>query len=310
MLPESMSGARAAWILGVWFATYVAVVLGSGPDTDSATAFIAFVAVAASLPVLIAVHELGHAAAARSVGFRVTAVSFRPFEDGYVEWEAPPERDTARRRTVAILGGAALSLLATALLVLLAVDGPAAGWRAGLVTFSLLWHADVLAPLPRHGFDVQRDGYLLGRDRAEQRARLGDHSPGQAAQLDAIDAALMAGDVERAHDAAYALLHHVGADTPSFRAAVLIRLCLADLIGGQPLRIQGEAAAASREAILHAPWDPLVQAVHRALLPRLASLQPEEPVLPPPRPATPAEAALIRRVPPPPTPDQSSQPPP
>jgi hypothetical protein len=297
MLP--MSGWRIAWVLGVLFTSFLAVsisVAAAHPGDASGRggeAMLVFVLVVATIPAVVAVHEVGHAVAAVLVGYRVTDISMRPFEDGSVSWEPPPERESGARTTIALLGGSALALAATFVLLALPLDGSAAAWRAGIVTFSVLWHLDNLAPIERPGFDLQRDGFELARLRAQDRARRGRFGAGERAQLDAVDAATHAGDLDRARAACLHLLGLVGSDTPVLRAALLSRLALVDVLDGTPLLVIGEANLASTEAMALAPGDPLVVTVRAAVLRRAPLADRSAPTPPADRAPTPAEAALL-----------------
>lgn len=298
-----MSGWRMAWVLGALVASFLAVSISvavAHPGDASGRggeAMLVFVLVVASIPVVVAVHEVGHAIAAVAVGYRVTAIRMRPFEDGSVLWEPAPGRESSARTTIALLGGPALALAATLALLVLPLGGSAAAWRAGLVTFSVLLHLDNLAPIARPGFDLQRDGFQLAQLRADDRVRRGRFGPGERAQLDAVDTATHAGDFERARAACLHLLGLVGSDTPALRAALLARLALVDILDGTPLLVMGEANLASTEAMALAPGDPLVVTVRAAVLRRAPLADPTAPVPSAHRLPTPAEAALLALIP-------------
>jgi len=127
-----ISTTRASWVLGVFAATFLATALGYGasPISDGAALFV-FVLVVLSVPLLLLVHEGGHALASLLVGYRVTGIGVTADLDGWTEWEAPEGRETAGRTIVALAGGPVITLaLAAGLLVFGPMHGVLGGWRA------------------------------------------------------------------------------------------------------------------------------------------------------------------------------------
>jgi hypothetical protein len=267
-----MSGPRTLWIVGVFALTFVATVLGHGfaHDDGGFGASIAFVAVAASMPLLLFVHELGHGLAALLVGCRGVRIGVTPTLDGWTSWEAGTGSARDAREIVALAAGPFVTLAAAAALVLPCdLQGLAGGWRAGLATFAVLLTADVLAPIPKDG--VQRDGYAISEILRTRRADRGDHGAAINAALRRIEAHLWAGETRRSRALAWRVLTAGGENLdPRAWAAIAARVGVADLVSGDDSSIT-ETRWAIGHAIVLAPSDPVVRAVAEAVRVDLAT---------------------------------------
>ncbi len=267
-----ISTPRASWVLGVFAATFLATVLGYGVSPVSDGAFV-FVLVVLSVPLLLLVHEGGHALASVLVGYRVTGIGVTADLDGWTEWEAPDGRETARRTIVALAGGPVITLaLAAGLFVSGPLHGVLGGWRAGLGTFAILWTLDLLAPIRRQG--IARDGWAIAEEWRGGRAARGDHGPELNTMIEAVDGLLLKGEADRARQFLATMLGKRAADLPPPAwGALVARLALAHLSLGYPLK--ADDAPLMADAVLHAPHDPVVAAVEAAFARRLGQDRPE-----------------------------------
>jgi hypothetical protein len=287
---SQLSTPRALWILGVFTATYVGVIAGAGGALDSLEAWFAFVIVLASIVPLALIHEAGHVVACWVVGYRVRSVRFTLDLDAVTEWEAPPERESTTRTVVALAGGPALTLVAAgALLAFGPAQGFAGAWRAGLVVFAVLWTADILAPLPRDFGVVDRDGFAIARELEAGRAARGDHGPELNALIAAVDAALLAGEHERARRVCDDVLRARGGELrPEAWGAVAARLALAQLARGVSAGVVTMMSVLD-DAARFAPRDPVIYAVQRLIAKRHGGAAPTGE----PRPPTAPEARIV-----------------
>jgi len=277
-----MSTLRASWVLGVFAGTFLATALGYGvsPERDGAGFFV-FGLVLLSVPLLVLVHEGGHALASVLVGYRVIRVGITADLDGWTEWEAPPGRETTGRALVALAGGPVITLVvATGLFVSGPFRGALGGWRAGLGTFAVLWTLDVLAPIRRDG--IARDGWAMAKQWRDGRASRGDHGPDLNMMIEAADGLLLNGDAGGARQFLATTLAERGGGLPPLAwGALVARLVLAHLSCGYPV-IEGEAPLMA-DAVLCAPHDPVVAAVATAFAGHLGWDRPEPPAARPPR---------------------------
>ena len=260
-----MSGWRAAWVLGTFGCVFVVTVLvGAVEDVGSDARLVATGLALASLYPLAAVHELGHAAAAIAVGYRVTGIRLTDLGDALTEVERPPHRDTPGREAVFLLGGPAVTLVAVGLLLVIPMDGFLAAWRAGAATFGVLWTADVLAPLDRP-WGVERDGFVLARLWRERRQHRGMLSDADAAIVQPIDELIIAGQL---HQARLLINDHIELLTEERLAlwgALLARAALLELLAHE-VRPTGPGSPAdqySADAVRLCPLDPVCVGVRR-----------------------------------------------
>jgi hypothetical protein len=280
----AMSLPRMLWILGVFFATFVATVAGYGPTDHPDKAVVVFIAVLASLPLLVGIHEVGHALGAVIVGYHVTGITILPTLDGWTSWEASPERESTARTTVFGLAGPVVTLLfAAGLLVASGAGGWLGAWCAGLGTFAALWTFDLLAPIPREG--IPRDGWAISEMR----------------KLDAgvrlVDRALLTGDAEEAHVRSYQLLVERGGELrPREWAAIAARFGLAHLALAEGVPVNEEAVTIVSAAGGYAPEDPVVSAVGEAFAARTGSGFDVPSPLRPPTGTEPALLALLETL--------------
>lgn len=273
-----MSLPRMLWILGVFFVTFVATVTGYGPTEHPDEPVVVFIAVVASLPLLLGIHELGHALGAVLVGYRVTGITILPTLDGWTSWEASTERESTARTTVVTLAGPVVTLLfAAGLLAASAASGWLGAWCAGLATFAILWTFDLLAPIRREG--IARDGWAISEMRKFDAA------------VRQVDRALLGGNADEAHVRSYQLLAEQGGELrPHEWAEVAARFALAHLTLAQGLPVNEEAVGIVAAAGGYAPEDPVVAAVGDAFAARTGKALFEPTAL---RRATRNESALL-----------------
>ena len=293
-----MSGARMAWVLGTYAASFLATVLTAGGDVG----LMAWIAVIAAIPLVVGVHEVGHAVGAMLVGYRVRSIHLTACMDAVTEWDVPPGRESTARDMVAILAGPVAGMALSFGLLLMPWHGFAGGWAAGVGTFGFLLTLDSMAPIRRE-IGVDRDGFVLARLLDERRGERGDHGPEVNAVIAEVDEVLLAGDPVRARTQCSEALDAMEPDPPRPAwSALAARLAIADLLGepqlrmlalGYPSFVEKEAEPWSAEAVRRSPRDPVVAAARRAVAARLGL---EETPTASPRRPTPPEERLIALV--------------